>query len=185
MGRLRADLRGRQRRPGAGGGAALRDVVPGVVPTLHHSRAPRGRPPQPPAWLPRHGRAPVQGHVGGARAGDARLRRARHRGSPRRDHAPDGRGPSALLDELRWAAAGQDPPIDGAVRPRSVAALPVAAGRAEGTAATATAGPRARSRRGPTNLRLVNRTLTLTTVVALSRLRRTARPDSGTADGGP
>src|SRR5207302_5822560 len=44
----------------------------------------------------------------------------------------DGRGPSALLDELRWAAAGQDPPIDGAVRPRSVAALPVAVSRGKG-----------------------------------------------------
>jgi alkanesulfonate monooxygenase SsuD/methylene tetrahydromethanopterin reductase-like flavin-dependent oxidoreductase (luciferase family) len=44
--------------------------------------------------------------------------------APHPGHARHGHRPRALLDELRRAAPGQDPPVHGAVRPRGHAALP-------------------------------------------------------------
>ena len=62
-------------------------------------------------------------------ARDARVRLARHRGPAHRDDAAARRRPGALLDELRRPRPGQDPPLDGAVRPRSHAPLPLGASR--------------------------------------------------------
>src|SRR5438876_1192904 len=123
VGRVAPDLRGAHRRAGAGRVQGRRDVVPGVVPPVRDPRAHRGGAPEPAAPLPPARRAPRQDQLGRSGPRDGGLRLTGHRRAQDRSDARRRRGPRAVLDELRGAAARQNTTIDGVICERGHAAF--------------------------------------------------------------